>query len=124
MELFDLTPNPYAKRIIADDCPEGLKAGDVRYVVAEDVSYCGEGKTPRGLRLVFKRYVWSRYHGFGHSIFKYGMFRFPDGTERSIMARSITDLDPNSLRGKLTEFARKVRAWKRNARIPRLLPIA
>jgi hypothetical protein len=86
-ELFALTPAP-GHEINATACQEGLKAGDVVYVNGW-VHYCGEKDQPQGLAVTFTRYVYDRpiWH---FPIRKYAMFRFPDGSERSIMKGSIT----------------------------------
>lgn len=104
-EVFDSKPDSRSK-LSVERCPLGLVKGDIRYT--SEQTQWADGKMPAGIRVVFTRYMYGRYIWYRFPINQYAMFRFPDGSERSLRDDVITSINPQSIRGVLKRlFSRK-----------------
>jgi hypothetical protein len=125
-EFMDFEPHPHA--VVRDDrCPAGLVKGE-RVNVAAGVKFHGEQEIPVGTPVRFTRYAYDRFKYRTLPIYKYAMFRFPDGTERSLPNGSFTTLFERSpavatskpAPGRLCSFFDLVAAMKSRTRLTML----
>ncbi len=103
-EVFDSKPDSRSK-LSVERCPLGLVKGDICYT--SEKTQWADGKMPAGIPVVFTRYMYGRYVWSRFPINQYAMFRFPDGTERSLRDDVITSTNPKSIRGILKRLTKK-----------------
>lgn len=112
--LNDVVPHPKATRISDHNCPNDMVKGDVVYVAA-GVKFYSEKEMKVGTAVKFTRYGYSHYHGLDIPIWKYAFFRFPDGSERSLMKTSFTRYNPRynprSIKGHIWSMYERSKKW-------------
>lgn len=75
--------------ISTEDCPMGLKRGQICEIASDNVTFHGEGPLKLGMKVKFERYGWDYPITFGQKLRQVALFRFPDGSYRSLLASSV-----------------------------------
>ncbi len=103
---FDDKPHTGYK-VSDSTCPIGLVENQTVYL-EEGTKFCGEQPLPKGTPVVFIGYVYSKPVWYRIALWKYALFQFPDGSERSLMKGSFTIKKPKS------SLFNKILSWLKN----------